>query len=59
MWKNARELAQARHRQILGDRQDRYESVALPVLGNKRKAPRDPTADVPFTHKLALDIETA
>ena len=54
-----RELAQARHRQILGDGQDRDQSVALPVLGNKRKAARDPAADVPLPHKLSLDIEAA
>ena len=54
-----RELVEARHRQILGDRQDCDESVALPVLGNERKATRDPAANVPLTHKLSLNIEAA
>ena len=54
-----RQLLEARHGQVLGDREDRHQPVALAVLGDQREAAGDAAADVALAHRLAVDEDAA
>ena len=50
--KAAQELVKARQRQIAGDRQDRHETFALPVLRNQRKC----RAGCGWSHRVRFEL---